>query len=50
VDFLPPAGWEAKCNCAHSFTLQVSKRTINGYGDILSSNSYQSITINNSCQ
>lgn len=47
VLFLPSPGWEAKCNCAHTFTLQVSKRTINGYGYILSSSSYQSITINN---
>jgi DNA-binding beta-propeller fold protein YncE len=44
---LPTTGWEAKCNCAHTFTLQVSKRTINGYNYILSSSSYESITINN---
>jgi len=53
VDFLPTPPWPAKCNCAHTFTLQVSKRTTNGYSYILSSNSYQSITINNtgnSCQ
>lgn len=41
------SGWKASCNCAHSFVLQVSKRTTNGYGYILSSSSAQSITIAN---
>ena len=46
-------GWKATCNCAHTFTLDVWKRTINGYKYILSSSSSESITINNtsnSCQ
>jgi hypothetical protein len=37
----------ATCNCAHTFVLRASKRTTNGYSYILSSSSYQSITINN---
>ncbi len=44
---IPPAGWAATCDCAHTFVLQVSKRTINGYGYILSSSSSESITISN---
>jgi hypothetical protein len=43
----PAGGWPAVCNCAHTFTLVVSKRTTNGYRYILSSSASQSITINN---
>jgi hypothetical protein len=56
-DFLPRPSlsdphppWHATCNCAHFFTLTVSKRTTNGYRTILSSSSSQSITINNTGQ
>ncbi|HXO42047.1 MAG TPA: hypothetical protein VN999_11385 [Thermoanaerobaculia bacterium] len=47
---LPNPAWKATCNCAHFFTLTVSKRTTNGYRNILSSSSSQSITINNTGQ
>jgi hypothetical protein len=43
----PAAGWSASCNCAHLFTLQATKRTINGYTHILSASSSEAITINN---
>jgi hypothetical protein len=39
--------WAAHCNCAHLFTLQATKRTINGYTHILSASSSEAITINN---
>jgi DNA-binding beta-propeller fold protein YncE len=45
--WVPPAGWAAHCNCAHTFYLGVWKRTINGYNYILYNESHQSITINN---
>jgi DNA-binding beta-propeller fold protein YncE len=44
---LPSAGWAASCNCAHTFTLHATKRTIDGYNYILSASSSQSITIDN---
>ena len=47
VGFSPTSLWAATCNCAHTFVLRVSKRTINGYSYILSSSSTESITINN---
>jgi hypothetical protein len=43
----PADGWVAHCNCAHLFTLQATKRTINGYTHILSASSSEAITINN---
>ena len=42
-----PNGWEACCNCAHTFRLRAWKRTTNGYNHILRGDSHQSITINN---
>ena len=48
--YLAPADankWVAHCNCAHLFTLQATKRTINGYTHILSASSSEAITINN---
>lgn len=45
--WLPVAGWEAKCNCAHTFILRAWKRTIDGYNYTLRRDSHQSITINN---
>jgi len=46
-DRVPPGGWSATCNCAHTFRLRAWKRTINGYNHILHRDSHQSITINN---
>lgn len=43
----PAAGWEAQCNCAHTFIVHAWKRTIDGYGRIYYDDSHQSITINN---
>lgn len=45
--WLPAAGWPAKCNCAHTFFLRAWKRTTDGYSYVLSGESHQSITINN---
>lgn len=45
--WVPAAGWPAACNCAHTFYLEVLKRTIDGYTHILSGTAHQSITINN---
>jgi DNA-binding beta-propeller fold protein YncE len=42
-----PNGWEASCNCAHTFRLRAWKRTINGYHYILRGDSHQSVTLNN---
>lgn len=44
---VPLSGWAAKCNCAHTFFLTASKRTINGRDYILSKRVHQSLTINN---
>jgi DNA-binding beta-propeller fold protein YncE len=44
---VPPAGWAASCNCAHTFFLDGWKRTIDGYSYILHSGYHQSVTINN---
>ncbi len=43
----PMAGWPATCNCAHTFIVSARKRTTNGYYNLLSGQSHQSITINN---
>jgi DNA-binding beta-propeller fold protein YncE len=45
--WLPAAGWAASCNCAHTFILRAWKRTTDGYGYVLSGQSSQSLTINN---
>ena len=45
--WVPPAGWTAVCNCAHTFYLDVWKRTIDGYNYLLHGTAHQSITINN---
>jgi hypothetical protein len=42
-----PLNWSASCNCAHLFTLQARKRTIDGRNHILSASSSEAITINN---
>jgi DNA-binding beta-propeller fold protein YncE len=44
---VPATGWPANCNCAHTFYLDVWKRTIDGYNRILHRTAHQSITINN---
>jgi DNA-binding beta-propeller fold protein YncE len=44
--WLPSGGWQAQCNCAHTFYLDVWKRTIDGYGYLLSATAHRSITIN----
>jgi len=44
--WMPSAGWQAQCNCAHTFYLDAWKRTINGYGYLLEGTAHQSITIN----
>ena len=44
--WLPAAGWQAQCNCAHTFYLDAWKRTIDGYGYLLEGTAHQSITIN----
>jgi len=44
---VPPAGWAASCNCAHTFFLAGWKRTIDGYSYILSGSYHQSVTLNN---
>lgn len=43
----PSGGWEATCNCAHTFMLDVWKRTTNGHFPLLNATWHQSITINN---
>ena len=43
----PAAGWNATCNCAHTFYVNAWKRTIDGYGYIIHRNAHQSITIMN---
>ena len=43
----PAAGWTPTCNCAHTFIIDVWKRTIDGYGYILHNSAHQSITIMN---
>ncbi len=45
--WLPAAGWQAHCNCAHTFFLEAWKRTIDGYNYLLYGHSQQSVTINN---
>jgi hypothetical protein len=45
--WVPPAGWQAQCNCAHTFYLDAWKRTIDGYNYLLHGAAHQSITINN---
>lgn len=44
---VPPGGWSAACNCAHTFYLRAWKRTINGYNYIIHKDAHQSVTINN---
>lgn len=46
-EVVPAAGWAPTCNCAHTFILEASKRTTNGYWYLLSATYHQSITINN---
>ncbi|HXB55402.1 MAG TPA: hypothetical protein VN461_11500 [Vicinamibacteria bacterium] len=41
----PAAGWTPTCNCAHTFFVDVWKRTIDGYGYLIYKNAHQSITI-----
>jgi hypothetical protein len=51
--WVPAAGWQAQCNCAHTFFLDSWKRTIDGYNYLIYQQAHQSITINNtgtSCQ
>ena len=45
--WVPPAGWAAHCNCAHTFYLSAWKRTIDGYNYLINGTAHQSITINN---
>lgn len=45
--WVPSAGYTAVCNCAHTFYLDVWKRTIDGYNYLLHGSAHQSITINN---
>jgi hypothetical protein len=39
--------WQAKCNCAHTFYLRATKRTIDGYNRIRHRRYHKSVTINN---
>jgi DNA-binding beta-propeller fold protein YncE len=43
----PAAGWQATCNCAHTFFVDAWKRTTDGYGYLIYRNAHQSITIMN---
>jgi hypothetical protein len=43
--WMPAAGWQATCNCAHTFYLDAWKRTIDGYNYLLEGTAHQSITI-----
>src|SRR5262245_20044390 len=43
--WMPAAGWQAQCNCAHTFYLDAWKRTIDGYNYLLEGIAHQSITI-----
>jgi DNA-binding beta-propeller fold protein YncE len=43
----PAAGWQATCNCAHTFFVDAWKRTTDGYGYLIHKNAHQSITIMN---
>ncbi len=45
--WVPPAGWTALCNCAHTFYLDAWKRTIDGYQPLFHASAHQSVTINN---
>jgi DNA-binding beta-propeller fold protein YncE len=42
---VPPNGWQAHCNCAHTFYLDAWKRTIDGYNYLINGTAHQSITI-----
>ena len=43
----PTGGWAATCNCAHTFVLEVWKRTTDGRNALQRRDWHQSITINN---
>ena len=43
----PAAGWQATCNCAHTFFVDAWKRSIDGYGPFIHRSAHQSITIMN---
>jgi hypothetical protein len=43
----PAAGWQATCNCAHTFFVVAWKRTTDGYGYLIHREAHQSITIMN---
>lgn len=42
-----PLGWQATCNCAHTFFVDAYKRSIDGYGYVIHGQAHQSITIMN---
>jgi hypothetical protein len=44
---VPADGWEASADCAHTFVLDVWKRTIDGYNRILHRRHHQSVTLAN---
>jgi hypothetical protein len=44
---VPSAGWAASADCAHTFILDVWKRTIDGYNRILHRRHHQSVTLAN---